>query len=690
MVVHLWLAHIGCEQRRETIKILSDTTLYFDLRHYHQHIGEVMIKGNTNSQIQETVNSKRILENSEQNLATMIESAPGVKTIRNGTGISKPIIEGLYGNRLPILNQGIAQSGQQWGNDHAPEIDPLSADKIRVIKGASSLEYKAIQMGAIILIENNQMPTDPHIHGRVSSYYETNGHAIGSHLQLGRKEKTFSWKTSGTFKHSGDRSSADYYLRNTGNKEINFSGVAEALLFKKWNTRLSFSTFNSELGVLRGSHISNLTDLQAALSRSQPFFTSDEFSYTIESPRQEVNHHFWKINAVKNIDTSRKIELIYAGQINARREYDVRRSNRSAIPALSLIQYSNFGEIKLTKTTEKTTRKIGAQINYVENINQPETGVLPLIPNYSSLEPSIYYTQAWRYDRSSLEFGSRYDLHLQEVYTLTQNIPRQDIRHSQQLHHFATTLGYRLLFSEHIQAIFNSGLTIRSPYINELYSFGLHQGISSIEEGNSTLKPEQSFKTSFQISAHAAESFFVDLHGYFQNVNDYVFLRPTNETRLTIRGAYPVFRYEQTHAQIIGGDISCRWEPTSRVSLRSSYSYLRGWDLAAQTPLIYMPANSWQNSIGIDLGRIKGEMSGIYTFRQANLNPDQDFIAVPDPYFIVQSRISTVFQINKLQVSAYLKGTNLLNTSYRDYLNRLRYFADDMGRNLILGATVQF
>ncbi len=54
----------------------------------------------------------------------MIEGVTGVSTLKNGDAIAKPVVHGLYGNRITILNHGIAQAGQQWGNDHSPEIDP--------------------------------------------------------------------------------------------------------------------------------------------------------------------------------------------------------------------------------------------------------------------------------------------------------------------------------------------------------------------------------------------------------------------------------------------------------------------------------------------------------------------------------------------------------------------------------------
>jgi len=51
----------------------------------------------------------------------------------------------------------------------------------------------------------------------------------------------------------------------------------------------------STLGILRGSHIGNLTDLESALTIEVPFFTKPDFRYNIKSPKQEVSHHLAKV-----------------------------------------------------------------------------------------------------------------------------------------------------------------------------------------------------------------------------------------------------------------------------------------------------------------------------------------------------------------------------------------------------------
>ena len=78
--------------------------------------------------------------------------------IQTGATIAKPVIHGLHSNRILILNNEVRQEGQQWGADHAPEIDPLVADQITVVKGAESVRYGSDALGGVILIEQKNSP----------------------------------------------------------------------------------------------------------------------------------------------------------------------------------------------------------------------------------------------------------------------------------------------------------------------------------------------------------------------------------------------------------------------------------------------------------------------------------------------------------------------------------------------------
>lgn len=79
-----------------------------------------------------------------------------------------------------------------------------------------------------------------------------------------------------------------------------------------------------------------------------------------------------------------------------------------------------------------------------------------------------------------------------------------------------------------------------------------------------------------------------------------------------------------------------------------------------------------------------------YTFKQKNLLTSQDFSPPPDGYLLLSAEASTTFKFAQSFLKFTLKAENLLNTRYRDYLNRLRYFADESGRNTIVQVNYTF
>ena len=115
---HVRVSHIGCESSRIFITISKDTSLHIHLDHSSELLDEVMVHGHDedhSSNASSTIGEKQISESANENLADLLSNISGVSTLSNGAGISKPVVHGLFGNRITILNNGIAQAGQQWG-----------------------------------------------------------------------------------------------------------------------------------------------------------------------------------------------------------------------------------------------------------------------------------------------------------------------------------------------------------------------------------------------------------------------------------------------------------------------------------------------------------------------------------------------------------------------------------------------
>lgn len=698
---HIKVSHIGCLGEEQFIKIERDTTLKIYLTHHSELLDEVVIHGShedNSTASSQTISRADIASESNKNLSDILENISGVSVLKNGSGISKPVVHGLYGNRVAILNNGITQSGQQWGNDHAPEIDPFVADHLSVVKGASALAYGGNSLGSVVLVETDHIQEDPHLHGEVNYVLQTNGwgHTLNSAIE--KNGQWAAWRLTGTLKRQGDSRAPNYFLTNTGKQENNIALQLEKKFNSKWETDFYYSLFNTKIGILRGSHIGNLTDLEQAFDRAEPFSTEDNFSYNIAFPRQEVTHHLVKAEAKYFLGDEKIVKFKYGGQINNRKEFDIRRGISSDRPALSLSLFSNNAEAAYNGLIgEKMFLKAGVQFEMIDNNNLPGTGVSPLIPNYRSYQMSTYWiVQNDQAEDWLFEFGGRYSLKDLTVKTFTRTPPRQ----LEVLHHlfqnYALSAGVRWKKSDRFKINFNIGYLSRAPEINELYSFGLHQGVSGIEEGNRNMNIEKSLKALLSLDFRVQDKLFIQALGYFQNIQDYIYLKPQDEFRLTIRGAFPVFLYEQTDANIAGLDLLFKYEPQQNLNFITKYAIVRGNDLTNEEGLINIPSDNLFSSITYtfkDRDNWKNNfltLNGRYIFRQKRITESQDFLLPPESYFLLGLQVGTNLEWNDSNLKIALRAENLLNTTYRDYLNRLRYFADEPGVNVSLNLNYRF
>lgn len=702
---HLSFSHIGCESHVLFLEIKNDTNIMVHMGHSFHVSKGVAVKGNQKEGLAQrvTVLSEREIEDqSNNNLGNLLEGVTGVSTLKNGNSISKPVVHGLYGNRVTILNHGVAQAGQQWGNDHSPEIDPQSANRIRVIKGVSALQYPGSNLGSVILIESKRIKKEPHLHGKMGYYYESNGRGNGLNLQLQKGAKPLSWRLNISAQKNGDRRAPEYFLKNTGTQALNGSLQLERAWSPNSFGDIYISTYNTQLGVLRGSHIGNITDLNEAFNRDVPFFTEDEFSYDLGSPQQQVHHHLLKMHQKFYMPDSLTLELTYASQLNQRKEFDVRRGGRSILPALSLTQLNHFAEIKIEKEFKANLELIsGGQYNYTNNTNDPETGIIPLIPDFISSKGSLFFISRKIVAASEFELGGRYDYVQQNVAQISQTIPRQILRFNNEFHNWRTSAGWSHPIGEHMEIGSNLGLAMRNPEVNELYSGGLHQGVSGIELGNPNMESERSLKGTLVFNGDINEKWFFELLGYYQHIQNYIYLQPQQQVQLTIRGAFPVFKYEQTNAQIYGADVSLHRQISPSWAAKLKFSYLKGDDLTNTIPLIFMPANNGEFELKyelpnhLEIGKKELENMSIsignrYVFKQTNLDLGQDFLPTPEAYNLLNFKAATDVQFSKTRLHLYVKGDNILNVSYRDYLNRLRYFANDLGIGITVGGILKF
>lgn len=253
----------------------------------------------------------------------------------------------MYGQRLLILNNGVRQEGQQWGSEHAPEIDPFVASKITVIKGAQTVRYGSDAIGGVILVEPHDVKKGSGITGDVNIVAASNNRlgALSSIINYSpQKFPNLSVKLQGTLRQAGNARTPNYWLDNTGLTERNFSW-ATSYTGSKFGGELYYSQFNTQIGIFTGSHFGDTSDLAAAIRRQSPNVPS-VFTYQIGRPYQQVNHELFKAKTYWQLSNYFRLEADYARQFNYRAEFDTDRPYNNSL--------RNLPEMKFGLTTHTT------------------------------------------------------------------------------------------------------------------------------------------------------------------------------------------------------------------------------------------------------------------------------------------------------------------------------------------------
>ncbi|MCS6968458.1 MAG: TonB-dependent receptor [Cytophagales bacterium] len=628
-----------------------------------------------------------LIQRQGKGLAEALSYASGVQILRTGSSIAKPVIQGLHSNRILVLNNGIRQEGQQWGLEHAPEMDAFLASELKVIKGAATVQYGPEAMGGVVIVKPPALPTKKGISSQWHLQGASNGKQGIFSGQVSGYHKGIGWRLQATGKRSGNIRTPNYFLANTGVAELNFS-LAAGYQKEKYGVEVFFSRFATQLGIFRGAHIGNLTDLQFALSSPRPLVEA-QFSYQIDNPRQRVIHHLFKVNGYRKHEIS-QWEYQYAFQHNQRQEFDIRRAGRDKIPAMNLNLFTHLLELNYQTSKGKHWQWKGGVSGLAQsNLNVPGTGIRPLVPNYWVTAAGAFALLKYSVPRWDLETGLRYDWRHLEVRRFDRNGILQ--RTQRWFSNFSATVGVAYHWSESIVLRTQMASAWRPPSANELYSEGLHHSAAALEFGSDSLKSEQSGKWTVGIHAKTSTA-TLEVTGFAQYIGNYIYLAPQGETRLTIRGAFPVFHFEQTQAALWGSDILLHWQPFQVWSVLLKGAITRAKDLTNNAFLPWIPPEqlsiSLQGHIPLPAqSRWKNgyiALTNLLVARQWRTPPERDFAPPPHGYWVSTLDAGVCYRKEKNTLFIGLTVYNLANTTYRDYMNRFRYFADEQGRNFQL------
>jgi iron complex outermembrane receptor protein len=658
---------------------------------------EIIGKKNAVSPTQSMVelSGKELDRSRGMSLGETLQKLPGVTVLQTGPSIFKPVVQGMYGQRVLIMNNGVRQEGQQWGSEHAPEVDVFLASKLSVIKGASSVRYGSDAIGGVILVDPKPLRKQAGIGGEINlAGFSNNRAGVASGIiDYSPKQITgLSARIQGTFRKAGNSKTPDYYLKNTGFEEYNFS-YGLGYLKRKAGIEIFYSQFNTKLGIFSASHIGNLTDLKRAIASPVPLESSG-FSYAIGRPYQQVSHELWKASAYLKTARGNKFILSYAFQYNDRKEYDKHRPLNDSLAA------QNNPELELHITTH--TGNLSYEHSLIKNVSGT-IGIAMVsqgnifkgryfIPNFKSYAGGIFLIEQWQKKKWLVEVGVRYDYKWVQAFYYKNKI-YQDPQFS--FANFSGSMGATYLLTENLKLRANAGTAFRPPHISELFSNGLHHGAAAVENGDETLKSERAYNFSLSVNLQSGR-LAGEVNAYYTYIHNYIYLAPVFPATLTIRGAFPTFQYTQIEATFAGVDLWLSDSLNRHFTVLTKASLVYAYNNTIKDRLILTPASRFENAIiyNFTMGKKINQpyigISNTIVLRKRNLPDSSDYAPAPAGYTLLNMQMGFSLKMGKQTMDINFSCNNLMNEKYRDYLDRFRYYADAIGRNFIVRVKMTF
>ena len=645
-----------------------------------------------------------------QTLGEALLKVSGVAAIQTGPSVFKPMIHGLHSNRVALFNNGVRQEGQQWGQEHGPEIDPFVAANLTVVKGAAAVRYGADAIGGVVLTAPAALPDTAGLSGEAHLVGASNNGLGAASVTLqgsARRVPGLAGRAVGTVRRAGLAATPDYRIANSALAEYSFAGTV-GYQRERWGTELFFSQYNAQLGLYP------LPENARAAQLNTPRVAQD-FTYAINRGYQDLRHSLLKLsNFYRLPGRAGRVGLTVGQQWDDRSEYDKFRPRNDAVAARNLpeLDYRNAtttAELRWEPQARgPLSGELGLSGTYQNNTYRP--GSRFFMPYYTQQTLGLYGLGRWRPGTSwLLEAGLRLDRrHLNTrrptrpagVFTVVE----------EEFAYFtpATSLGAVWDTSPHLTLRADASLNQRAPAANERASQGVHGGIYeegydiSRPAGAPALTPETARGLSLTATWHDNPRFNAELTVYQTGFTGYIYQTPIPEV-LTVRGLFPSFRFQQTDARFRGADLLVTYRLVRPLTLGLKAATVMERDLTKADYLILAPADraeTWlryEQPAAASARRLVGffAQAGVQGVARQTRTPrpenGQDYQAPPAGYVLFNAETGLVVgPATRYPLSISVSGTNLLDTRYRDYLNRYRYYLDELGRNVTLRLKLNF
>jgi len=617
----------------------------------------------------DVIKSKTIALSGTPNFMESLTKVPGVDMISKGQGVSKPVIRGLSMNDILVMNNGVRMENYQYSENHPLGIDDNDVERVEIIKGPASLLYGSDAIGGVLnFIKEKPAPT-----GKIMGDYRMQLHSntLGMNNSLGVKGT--SKKLFGGFRF-GNKTHADY-LQGGGDFVP--------------NSRFNEMTFNANLG------------FTGKIGTSKVFYDyfKQNLGMTVPPVKPAITGQGRK-NEIWYQDLEHQLisfqNALYIGKL----KWEINAAYQSALRKLRTTMDVPFVEMNLNTITYESKLHFPSKgkAEYIvglqgmsqnnRNLNNRASQFLPDADiNNIGFLGLINYTLS---KQLKVQGGLRFDMYDTETFAMgTEGTFGYHAPVSKVFSNTNGSVGATWQPDEKIMLRVNLAKAFRVPNLSELTSNGMHG--DRYEIGNPDLLPENAFEADASMHYHG-EFLSFDLAGFYNHINDYIFISPTTDTTTAGVGIY---RFLQANATLFGGEAGIHFHPKAIpwLHIEGTYSSVTGIQ-ENEDYLPFIPAHKLRYEIRAGQKKLgfllqpSLTLSALAALKQDTPSP---YETATNGYTLLSLGFNTDIMVFEQALVVGISVNNLFDIKYYDHLSTLKplnYY--NQGRNISVSLKMPF
>jgi iron complex outermembrane receptor protein len=584
-------------------------------------------------------------------LGATIENQPGIALRSFGPGSARPVVRGLDGDRVLIVEDGLRMGDlSSQSGDHGVNVNPASASRIEVVRGPATLLFGANAIGGLVNVVTNEIPNAPVKTpiGSMTLDAGTGAKEGGAAGDVTVGNGSVALHLSGSGRRAGDFRSPDGDIPNSFNR----AGVAQVGV-----------GYTSDNGYFGGSF---------AYDRTHYGIPLVEEGETNLNPRRKIFNLRGEARNLSGIFDS------------FRASFGVRRYNHDELDGdvVATSFTNNTTELELLAHHRAAARMKGSIGGTVLTRSFSTEGEEVLGPSVDQRGFAGYlYEEIAASSHAQVQFGGRVEY---------ARFNPAEVEPERTFTNFSGSVGLLLLPNDATTVSFSLARASRNPALEELYFHGPHPGNNAFENGNVDLVSE--YATGFEASARWRGLGASGEVTYFVNrIDNFIFRELTG----AIEDDLLETNFVQGDARLQGieSHVDVRVAPV--VWVEGGLDYVRGNLTELDKPLPRMPPLRGRAGLRYQKNALQVGGDAVFTAKQDRIytldTPEGPVGETPtDGYNLLKLFASYSFVSGKATSTITARLDNATDTLYRNHLNFLKDLAPEMGRNFRVVYNVKF